>query len=138
MADITNVTELPADLPVPQDDGGSDRRRPLDRRLCSAYPVRARDADPRRRAFVILRQRREPRMEISPLLTIVIDRACGPLAERIEQRRMPALMRVHPAVFARIRELRETEIVNGYPLMFLGMELEADGALPLEGFAFAD
>ena len=77
-------------------------------------------------------------MEISPLLTVVIDRACGPLAERIERRRMPALMRVHPAVFARIRELRETEIANDYPLMFLGMELEADGALPLEGFEFAD
>ncbi len=77
-------------------------------------------------------------MEISPLLTIIIDRACGPLAERIEQRRMPALMRVHPAVFARVRELRETEIVDGYPLMFLGMELEADGGLALEGFEFAD
>ena len=51
---------------------------------------------------------------------------------------MPALMRVHPAVFARIRELCETEIANDYPLMFLGMELEADGGLPLEGFAFAD
>jgi hypothetical protein len=77
-------------------------------------------------------------MERSPLLTIIIDRACGPLAQRIKQRRMPALMRVHPAVFARIRELRETEILNGYPLMFLGMELEPDGALPLEGFEFAD
>ena len=79
-----------------------------------------------------------PIIEISPLLTRIIDYACGPLAERIEQRRMPALMRVHPDVFARIRELRETEIVNGYPLMFLGMELEADGALALEGFEFAD
>jgi hypothetical protein len=87
---------------------------------------------------VIVRQRQEPSMEVSPLLTIIIDRACGPLAERIEQRRMPALMRVHPAVFARVRELRETEIVNGYPLMFLGMELEADGGLALEGFEFAD
>ena len=77
-------------------------------------------------------------MEISPLLTIIIDRACGPLAERIEQRRMPARMRVHPDVFARIRGLRETEMINGYPLMFLGMELEADGGLPLEGFEFAD
>ena len=76
--------------------------------------------------------------DMSPLLTRIIDHACGPLAERIEQQRMPALMRVHPAVFARIRELRETEIANDYPLMFLGMELEADGGLPLEGFEFAD
>jgi hypothetical protein len=76
-------------------------------------------------------------MEISPQLTMVIDRACGPLAERIEQRRMPALMRVHPVVFARIWELRQTEIANDYPLMFLGMELEADGGVPLEGFEFA-
>ena len=79
-----------------------------------------------------------PETEPSPQLTTIIDRACGPLAERIEQRRMPALMRVHPAVFARIRELRETEIANDYPLMFLGMELEADSGLPPEGFEFAD
>jgi hypothetical protein len=77
-------------------------------------------------------------MEMSPLLTTIIDRACGPLAERIEQRRMPALMRVHPAVFERIRELRAREIADNYPLMFLGMELAADSDLPLEGFAFAD
>ena len=77
-------------------------------------------------------------MEMSPLLTRIIDRACGPLAERIEQRRMPAVMRVHPAVFERIRELRAREIADNYPLMFLGMELVADSDLPLEGFAFAD
>jgi hypothetical protein len=77
-------------------------------------------------------------MEKSPSLTTIIDRACGPLTERIEQRRMPAFMRVHPAVFERIQELRAREIADNYPLMFLGMELAADSGLPLEGFAFAD
>ena len=46
--------------------GDSDRRRPLDGRARAAYPVRARDADEGRRAFVILANWQEPRMDISP------------------------------------------------------------------------
>jgi hypothetical protein len=77
-------------------------------------------------------------LETSPIVTRIIDQACGPLAERIEQRRMPAVMRVHPSVFRRIRDIRAREIADGYPLMFLGMELAPDARLPLEGFAFVD
>ena len=77
-------------------------------------------------------------MEKPPLLTRLIDHACGPIAARLEQGRMPAVMRVHPAVFGHIREIRAHEIANGYPLMFLGMELTADASLPLEGFALVD
>jgi hypothetical protein len=77
-------------------------------------------------------------METSPILTRIIDQACGPLAARIEERRMPAVMRVHPTVFGRIRDIRAREIADGYPLMFLGMELAPDAGLPLEGFAFVD
>ena len=77
-------------------------------------------------------------METSPVLTRLIDQACGPLAERLENGRMPAVMRVHPLVFNRIRDIRRREIADGYPLMFLGMELAADPGLPIEGFAFVD
>jgi hypothetical protein len=77
-------------------------------------------------------------LETSPMLTRIIDQACGPLAERIEEQRMPAIMRVHPSVFGHIRDIRAGEVSDGYPLMFLGMELAPDARLPLEGFAFVD
>jgi len=51
---------------------------------------------------------------------------------------MPAIMRVHPSVFGHIRDIRAREVADGYPLMFLGMELAPDARLPLEGFAFVD
>jgi len=73
-----------------------------------------------------------------PALTRIIDRACGPLADSLERKRPPATMRVHPDVFACIRAMREREIAEGYPLMFLGMELAPDASLALEDFAFAD
>ena len=73
-----------------------------------------------------------------PGLTRLIDQACGPLAEKLANGRLPALMRVHPLVFDRIRDIRVREITDGYPLMFLGMELAADDSLPPEGFAFVD
>ena len=73
-----------------------------------------------------------------PLLTPIIDHACGPLADRLENDRMPRGMRVHPEVFACIRELRERELADGLPLIFLGLELTADATLPRDGFAFAD
>jgi len=47
-------------------------------------------------------------------------------------------MRVHPEVFACIRKLRERELANGLPLIFLGLELMPDATLPRDGFAFAD
>ena len=77
-------------------------------------------------------------MATSPELTRLIDQACGPLAERLENGRLPALMRVHPQIFERIRDIRAREIADGYPLMFLGMELVEDAGLPVEGFAFVD
>jgi hypothetical protein len=77
-------------------------------------------------------------LETSPILTRIIDQACGPLAERIEEQRMPAIMRVHPTVFGYIRDIRAREVADGYPLMFLGMELAPDTRLTLEGFAFVD
>jgi hypothetical protein len=77
-------------------------------------------------------------LETSPILTRIIDQACGPLAERIEEQRMPAIMRVHPTVFGHIRDIRAREVADGYPLMFLGMELAPDARLTLEGFAFVD
>jgi hypothetical protein len=72
------------------------------------------------------------------MLTRIIDRACGPLAERLEIKRLPSAMRVHPDVFACVREIRAREIADGYPLMFLGMELAPDANLALEEFAFVD
>lgn len=78
-------------------------------------------------------------MESSSLmLTRIIDRACGPLAARLERKRLPSAMRVHPDVFASIRSMRAREIADGYPLMFLGMELAPDAGLALEDFAFVD
>jgi hypothetical protein len=47
-------------------------------------------------------------------------------------------MRVHPLVFGHIRDIRAREVADGYPPMFLGMELAPDARLPLEGFAFVD
>jgi hypothetical protein len=75
---------------------------------------------------------------MSPILTRIIDQACGPLAKRIEEGSMPSAMRVHPTAFGYIRDIRAREIADGYPLMFLGMELLPDARLPLEGFAFVD
>jgi hypothetical protein len=77
-------------------------------------------------------------MEISPPTDDHHRPSLRPARREDRTAAMPALMRVHPAVFARLRELRETEIVNGYPLMFLGMELEADDGLPLDCLEFAD
>lgn len=77
-------------------------------------------------------------METPLILTRIIDQACGPLAQRIEEQRMPATMRVHPSVFGYIRNIRAREVADGYPLMFLGMELAPDARLPLDGFAFVD
>ena len=56
-------------------------------------------------------------------LTELIDHICPPLRERIAQSRMPREMRVHRSVFECIRSIRAREVANGYPLMFLGMEL---------------
>ncbi len=78
-------------------------------------------------------------MDISPpFLTAIIDRACGPLSARLSEQRLPAIMRVNPKVFATVRSIRAREIADGYPLMFLGMELQSDAGLPLEGFTFVD
>jgi hypothetical protein len=71
-------------------------------------------------------------------LTRIIDRACGPLAERLERRRLPAAMRVHPDVFDCVRELRAREMIDGYPLMFLGMELAPDATLGPDEFVFTN
>jgi hypothetical protein len=72
------------------------------------------------------------------MLTRITDKACGPLAERIEQSRMPSKMRVNPAVFDSIQALRTREIADGYPLLFLGMELVASEAVPADDFEFVD
>jgi hypothetical protein len=74
----------------------------------------------------------------TPMLTRIIDHACGPLAERIERSRIPSRMRVHPTVFECIKAIRSREIADGYPLMFLGMELVESENLPIEGFEFLD
>lgn len=74
----------------------------------------------------------------SPLLTAVIDRACGPLAERIEQSRMPSRIRVHPSVFRCVEAIRAGRTADGQPLMFLGMELVEGETVPLDGFEFVD
>jgi hypothetical protein len=73
-----------------------------------------------------------------PFLTGIIDQACGSLSDRPERDPFPRLMRVHPEVFASIRDIRAREIADGYPLIFLGMELVAEAGLPLEGFEFVD
>jgi hypothetical protein len=71
-------------------------------------------------------------------LTDLIDLVCPPLRERIWQSRMPRELRVHSSVFEAIRAIRVREITDGYPLMFLGMELSASEALPPGGFELVD
>lgn len=71
-------------------------------------------------------------------LTELIDNICPPLRERIAQSRMPREMLVHRSVFDCIRSIRAREIANGYPLMFLGMELKASDGLPADGFELID
>jgi hypothetical protein len=73
-----------------------------------------------------------------PLLTPLIDLACGPLAQRMERHRPPRLMRVHPEVFACVRDMRARELADGYPLIFLGLELAPEATLPIDGFEFVD
>jgi hypothetical protein len=73
----------------------------------------------------------------SPFLTRIIDQACGSLSDRLAHP-LPRLMRVHPEVFASVTDIRARELADGYPLIFLGMELVAEASLPLEGFEFVD
>jgi len=47
-------------------------------------------------------------------------------------------MGVHPTVFECIKAIRSREIADGYPLMFLGMELVESENLPVDGFEFLD
>ncbi|MFN3145611.1 MAG: hypothetical protein ACE368_10265 [Paracoccaceae bacterium] len=59
----------------------------------------------------------------------ILDRAC-PAATQAERRgQLPARIFVNPAVYDRIAEIRRDEIANGYPLLLLGMYLEADASL---------
>lgn len=71
-------------------------------------------------------------------ITDLIDLVCPPLRERICQSRMPRELRVHSSVFDAIRAIRAQEMIDGYPLMFLGMELSASDALAPEGFELID
>jgi hypothetical protein len=71
-------------------------------------------------------------------LTELIDLVCPPLRERIWQSRMPRELRVHSSVFDCVRAIRAREVIDGYPLMVLGMELTASDALARDGFELID
>lgn len=69
-------------------------------------------------------------------LNAVIDAACPPLVAMSDRDRLPETMFVHPAVHDAVARLRQRELDDGFPLMFLGMRLEPDASLPLDGFRF--
>ena len=75
----------------------------------------------------------------APVLTRIIDHACGPLRERLERREAPPRrMLVHPDAFDVIAAIRRQEIVDGLPLMLLGLELAPAETVPMDGYAFED
>lgn len=71
-------------------------------------------------------------------LTRIIDHACGLVSQRFEQKRAPRRILVHPDAFDEISAIRAQEIVDGLPLMLLGLELAAADSVPLDGFALED
>jgi hypothetical protein len=75
----------------------------------------------------------------APVLTRIIDRACGPLRERLERRQAPPRrMLVHPQAFDVVAGIRRQETVDGLPLMLLGLELAPAATVPIDGYAFED
>jgi hypothetical protein len=72
------------------------------------------------------------------MLTLIIDHLCGPLAERIEQGRMPHRIRVNPEAFEAIAAIRARETADGQPLLLLGLELEPSASIAPDDFRFAD
>jgi hypothetical protein len=47
-------------------------------------------------------------------------------------------MLVHPEAFDAIAAIRRQEVVDGLPLMLLGLELAATETVPIDGFKFED
>jgi hypothetical protein len=75
----------------------------------------------------------------APVLTRIIDHACGPLRLRLERKEaLPRRMLVHPEAFDAIAAIRRQEVVDGLPLMLLGLELAAKETVPIDGFKFED
>lgn len=58
-----------------------------------------------------------------------LDRASTELLRMEEQNRLPDGIRVHPALYEMMADIRRRELDEGYPLMVLGMAVEPDAAL---------
>ena len=74
----------------------------------------------------------------APVLTRIIDHACGPLLERLDRSKAPRRLLVHPDAFDAIAAIRAQEITDGLPLLLLGLELAPTESVPIDGYAFED
>ncbi|HLH70721.1 MAG TPA: hypothetical protein VKY90_17330 [Candidatus Dormibacteraeota bacterium] len=61
-----------------------------------------------------------------PYLSIVIDQACTRIWEVWGEEDTIVGLRVNPAVYRAVARARPGEVVRGYPLMLLGLELVPD------------
>jgi hypothetical protein len=70
-------------------------------------------------------------------LNDILDAACPELVVLTARSKLPETMFVNPGVYDVFVKMRTRELDAGYPLMVLGMSLQPDPALPLDGFRFA-
>jgi hypothetical protein len=70
-------------------------------------------------------------------LNDILDAACPELVVLTARASLPETMFVNPSVYDVCAKLRASELDAGFPLMVLGLSLEADPALPVRGFRFA-
>ena len=74
----------------------------------------------------------------APVLTRIIDHACGPLLERLERSKAAPAPPRASGRFRRHRRHPRQEITDGLPLLLLGLELAPAETVPIDGYAFED
>jgi hypothetical protein len=70
-------------------------------------------------------------------LNDLLDAACPELVVLTARSSLPETMFVNPEVYNLFSSMRASELDAGFPLMILGLSLQADPSLPLRGFRFA-
>lgn len=63
-----------------------------------------------------------------------LDRASTELLRMEEQNRLPDGIRVHPDMYEMLAAARRRELEDGFPLIVLGMPVQADAALGAEEY----
>lgn len=63
-----------------------------------------------------------------------LDRASTELLRLEEENRLPEGLQVHPAMYELMAGVRRRELADGYPLLVLGLPVEADEALSAQDY----